>query len=190
MLVQAVGVVNVWLPGRCRWLGIFWCKTICSFDFDMVLSHLPLWLLCSIGSDLLKVVNVGLLGADGLAYSDARPSAALSLMWCKLFAAFVINTVWSDLLWLLVFDSLSGADGLAYSDARPCATRILMWYQAIYSLWMLSAQLWSGLLRCVTVWWPGWCRWLGIFISDTMPSGGLSLMWCQAIYSLSLFNML
>ena len=83
MLVQAVGVVNVWLPSRCRWLGIFWCKTICSFDCDMVLSHLPLWLLCCIGSDILKVVNVDLLCADGLAYSDARPSSALSLMWCQ-----------------------------------------------------------------------------------------------------------
>ena len=94
MLVQDVGVVNVWLPGRCRWLGIFWCKTICRFDFDMVLSHLPIWLLCCIGSGILKVVNVW------------WPVWCrwLSIFWCKVIFSSEFDVVPSHLqplLWML-----------------------------------------------------------------------------------------
>ena len=71
-------VVNVWRPGRCRWLGISWCKAICSFwvwcgakPFKTFGCHAVLgqvfWRLWMFG---------GLVGADGLAYLDARPSAA------------------------------------------------------------------------------------------------------------------
>ena len=70
--------VYVWWPGRCRWLGISWCKAICSFwvwcgakPFTTFGGYIVLrwvfWRLWMFG---------GLVDADGLAYLDARPSAA------------------------------------------------------------------------------------------------------------------
>ena len=33
-------VVSVWQPGRCRWLGISWCKAISGYELIVVPSHL------------------------------------------------------------------------------------------------------------------------------------------------------
>ena len=190
MLVQAIGVVNVWLPGRCRWLGIFWCKTICSFYYDVVLSP-------------LHPLTVMLYWAG---YSEGCECWPVRCRW--------LGTFWCKAICSSEFDVVQAIYSHCYECCLVRSVRVVgvwqpEWFrwlgifwckamcnsefdvvQAIYSLWQLNALLWSGLLRCVTVWWPGWCRWLGICISDTRPSAGLSLMWCQVIYRLSLFNML
>ena len=118
-------VVNVWRPGRCRWLGISWCKAICSF-----------WVWCGakpfttfgcgavVGQVFWRLWMFGsLVGADGLAYLDARPSAAPEFdVVLSHLQPLVVVLYWDGYfgrLW--VFGSLVGADGLAYLDARPSA---------------------------------------------------------------------
>ena len=105
----------------------------------------------------------GPVGTDGLAYLDARPSAAsefdmvpshlqplvVMLYWARYFGGCeCLAAWWVQMAWHILMQG-------------HLHLLSLIWCQAIYNLW-LSCCIGPGILEVVNVWRPGRCRWLDI----------------------------
>ena len=110
-------VLDAWQPGRCRWLGIYWCKAICRSESDVVPNHLQClvvmlyWARYFGGCECLAAWLVQ------MAWHILMRGHLELFVWCgaKPFPTFGCYAVLSGVFWRLwVFGSLVDADGLAY----------------------------------------------------------------------------
>ena len=79
-------IVKVLQPGRRRWLGIYWCKAICSSEFDES-SHLQPLVVMLCWARYLEVVSV---------WQPAR-WGWLGISWCKAICSAEFDMVPSHL---------------------------------------------------------------------------------------------